>query len=166
MAKTNEISNIKISISCRSAFPQYIHNTGLNIAQNSYISRYIQKNSMLFFTARCKDGRFYMEFLIWGCRVIAFFSPVSPKRHLPQNSVPFGMDSSAGDVFSLVVLPGFRAQKTPCCQFWKCSFSYAAFSPVFPSNLCILSCRKRWYLFMFRPIAYSMNSLYTFSVER
>lgn len=66
MAKNNEISNINISISCRSAFPQYIHNTSLNIAQNSYISRHIQKNSLLFFTSHCKDGRFYMAFLI--CR--------------------------------------------------------------------------------------------------
>lgn len=42
---------------------------------------------------------------------MTLFIPASPKRHLPQNSVPFGIDSSAGDVFSLVVLSDFRAQK-------------------------------------------------------
>lgn len=48
---------------------------------------------------------------------MAFFSPVFPKRHLPQNSVPFSPDFSAGDVFSLVVLPDFRAQKPLVADF-------------------------------------------------
>ena len=53
---------------------------------------------------------------------MTLFIPASPKRHLPQNSVPFGIDSSAGDVFSLVVLPDFRAQKPLAAYFGSSLF--------------------------------------------
>ena len=96
---------------------------------------------------------------------MTFFKSDPPKKYLPQNSVLFSMDSSAGDVFLLLPFL-FFGRKNPLSPIFEALFSYAASSPVFPSNLCILSCRKRWYLFIFRPIAYSINSLYTFSVER
>ena len=50
------------------------------------------------------------------------YRPVSQKRYLPQNSVPFSMDSSAGDAFSLVVLPDFRAQKPLVADFRSALF--------------------------------------------
>ncbi len=70
------------------------------------------------------------------------YRPVSQKRYLPQNSVLFSMDSSAGDIFFLVghLILG---RKIPLLLILEVLFSYAAFSSVFPSNLCILSCRKR-----------------------
>lgn len=49
------------------------------------------------------------------------YRPVSPKRYLPKNSVLFNMDSSAGDIFSLLVTL-FQGAKSPCCQFRKYSF--------------------------------------------
>ncbi len=62
---------------------------------------------------------------------MAFFSPIFPKRHLPQNSVPFGMDSSAGDVFSLVVLP-ILGRKSPLLPISEVFFSLCGLLPGFP----------------------------------
>ena len=62
---------------------------------------------------------------------MTFFSLISPKRHLPQNSVPFGMDSSAGDVFSLVVLP-ILGRKSPLLPISEVLFSLCGLLPGFP----------------------------------
>ena len=39
------------------------------------------------------------------------YRPISPKRYLPQNSVLFSMDSSAGDVFFLLLILFFGRKK-------------------------------------------------------
>ena len=40
-----------------------------------------------------------------------------PKKHLPQNSVLFGMDSSAGDVFFLLLILFFGRKKPLAADF-------------------------------------------------
>ena len=52
-----------------------------------------------------------------GCRVMTFFYPIAPKKHLPQNSVLFGMDSSAGDVFFLLLILFFGRKKPLAADF-------------------------------------------------
>jgi hypothetical protein len=42
---------------------------------------------------------------------MTFFYPIPQKKHLPQNSVLFGMDSSAGDVFFLLLILFFGRKK-------------------------------------------------------
>lgn len=72
---------------------------------------------------------------------MTFFSLISPKRHLPQNSVPFGMDSSAGDVFSLVVLP-ILGRKSPLLPISEVLFSLCGLLPGFPFEFMYLIVQK------------------------
>lgn len=48
---------------------------------------------------------------------MTFFYPIPQKKHLPQNSVLFGMDSSAGDVFFLLLILFFGRKKTLADDF-------------------------------------------------
>lgn len=83
-----------------------------------------------------------------GCWVIALLSSVSQKRHLTRNSVLFGMDSSAEDVFSLLVLPNFRVQKPFVADFGSALFPML--STGFPFEIMYFIVQKTVYLCLCR----------------
>lgn len=62
---------------------------------------------------------------------MTFFKPDPPKKHLPQNSVLFIMDSSAGDVFFLTTFPVFW-RKTPLPPIFEVLFFLCGFLLGFP----------------------------------
>lgn len=61
---------------------------------------------------------------------MTFFSLISSKRQLPQNSVSFGTYSPAGVVFFLVV-PPILGRKNPLVLILAAHFSLCGVSPHF-----------------------------------
>ena len=128
-------------------FPLSIHGFQWIFKQNS---RGFSKQRHALRRHPCRIG------LKRGCRVMTLFRPVSPKKYLPQNSVLFSMDSSAGDDF--FIAHSVFGRQNPLLLISEALFFLYGFFPGFPFEFMYFIMQKT-VVFIFRPIAYSINSL-------